>query len=183
MDSSSVVWENKDGSGGEKLKKITLNTLDKTFLLIGNICSQFCGEKPLVRVGKIGSKTLLISCRKQPPNAPFYRARKTSRWGLTELSVDRPVDRPTIIFQTVVPSVDRPRPGYREQVSLSGRPLGRPGPFQRAELSRRSTGSVDRPPARTGVHVCARRSTNPVDRLKPGQKTVKGFKTWSFWLK
>ena len=46
---------------------------------------------------------------------------------------------------------------YREHCSLSGRPVCRPGPFQRAELSGRSTGSVDRPPARsqacTSVHV------------------------------
>ena len=54
----SVCEKNKDGSGGGKLKKISFNTLDKTFLLIGNICSQFCGEKPLERVGKTGSKSL-----------------------------------------------------------------------------------------------------------------------------
>ena len=62
--------------------------------------------------------------------------------------------------------VDRPgRLGLSREQKLSG---GRPG---------RSTG----PPTRTGVHVCARRSivpvdrllarsTGPVDRLKPGQE-------------
>jgi len=146
----------------ENSRKTPFNTLDKTPILIGSISSQFCGEKPFKRVGKTGSKTLLQSSRKQPPNGPIYRAPKTSRWGLTELSVDRPVDRPTVIFQTVKPSVDRSvdrgqdtestalcpvdrsvdQGLSREQSSLDGRPG-------------RSTG----PPARTGVHICARRST------------------------
>ena len=55
MDCSSVCEKNKDESGGEKLKENHFYTLDKTFLLIGNICSQFYGEKPLERVGKTGS--------------------------------------------------------------------------------------------------------------------------------
>ena len=58
MGCSSVCEKNKDESGGGKLEKSLLNTLNKTFLLIGNICSQFCGEKPLKRVGKTGTKTL-----------------------------------------------------------------------------------------------------------------------------
>ena len=83
----------------ENSRKSLLNTLDKTPLLIGSISSLFCGEKkPLNRVGKTGLKTLQKSCGKQPPNGPFYRPPKTSRWGLTELAVDRPVDRPTVIF-------------------------------------------------------------------------------------
>ena len=106
-------------------------------------------------------KTLQKSFPKQPLNAPFYRVWKTSRWGLTGLSVDRPADRPTVIFQTVC-AIGRPvgrpiqdteskslcpvdrsvgRGLSREQSSLDGRP----GPFQRAELSGRSTGSVGRP--------------------------------------
>ena len=58
MDCSSVCEKNKDENGGEKLKKISFNTLDKTPLLIGSISSQFCGERPLKRVGKTGSKSL-----------------------------------------------------------------------------------------------------------------------------
>ena len=64
-------------------------------------------KKPLKRVGKTGSKSLPKSCLKHSPNGPIYRARKTSRWSPGGLSVNRPVDRPTIIFQTVEPSVDR----------------------------------------------------------------------------
>ena len=152
-----------------KTQEISFKTLlIKTPLLIGRISSQFSGENSFNEVGKTGSKPTKKSSLKQPPKAPFYRARKTSRWGLTELSVDRPVDRPTVIFQTVEPSVDRSvdrgqdteskslcpvdrsvdRGLSREQSSLDGRPG-------------RSTG----PPARTGMHVCARRSTGSVDRL------------------
>ena len=92
--------------------------------MIGNICSQICGEKPLVRVGKTGPKTLLKSYLKQPPNAPFYRARKTSRWGS-----DRPVGRP---------ASDRQRSKIRP---LSHRSTGRSTEvrIQRASLSVRST--------------------------------------------
>ena len=63
----------------EKLKESLLTLLIKTPILIRSISSQFCGEKPLKRVGKTGSKSLQKSLSKQPPNAPFYRARKTSR--------------------------------------------------------------------------------------------------------
>ena len=58
MDSSSVVRENKNEKGGGKLKESLLTLLIKTLLLIGSIGSKFCGEKPLKRVGKTGSKSL-----------------------------------------------------------------------------------------------------------------------------
>ena len=61
MGCSSVCEKNKDENGGEKLKESLLTLLIKTLLLIGNICSQICGEKPLVRVGKTGLKTFLKS--------------------------------------------------------------------------------------------------------------------------
>ena len=62
-------------------------------------------------------------------------------------------------------------PGYREQVSLSGRPPGRPGPFQRAKLSGRSTGSVGRPSCQNWRARLCTSIDRPVDRLKPEQKT------------
>ena len=71
MSCSSVCEKNKDGSGGGKLKKICFNTLDKTPLLIGNICSQFCGEKSLKRVGKTGSKSFPKILIKTTPKCPF----------------------------------------------------------------------------------------------------------------
>ena len=66
-----------------------------------------------------------------------------------DLPVDRPVDRPTVIFMTVVPSVDCPvdrawkqratalfwstvrliGTRYREQQLSAGRLASRPGPF------------------------------------------------------
>ena len=93
----------------------------KTPLLIGSISSQFSGENSFKEVGKTGSKSTRNLMAKQCPNPQIYRVRKTSRWGLTELSVDRP----TVIFQTVVPSVDRSVDRAR---------------IQRAQLSVRSTG-------------------------------------------
>ena len=38
---------------GGKLKKISFNTLDKTLLLIGNICSETSGENLLKELGKL----------------------------------------------------------------------------------------------------------------------------------
>ena len=72
----------------------------------------------------------------------FIGLEKLAVGALSGLSVDRPVDRPTVIFQTVVPSVDRSvdrgqdteskslcpvdrsidRGLSREQSSLDGRP-------------------------------------------------------------
>ena len=50
--------KNKDGMCGGKLKKSLLNTLDKTSLLIGNICSQFCGENLLKELAQKLSQNL-----------------------------------------------------------------------------------------------------------------------------
>ena len=58
------------------------------------------------------------------------------------------------------------KPGYREQNSLSGRPLGRPGSFQRAELSGRSTGSVGRPSCQNRRARLCTSVDRPVDRLQ-----------------
>ena len=66
-------------------RKSLLTLLIKTPLLIENICSQFCGEKPLKRVGKTGTKTLQKSWRKQPPNAPFIWLEKLAVGGLSGL--------------------------------------------------------------------------------------------------
>jgi len=68
----------------------------------------------------------------------FIGLEKLAVGGLTDLSVDWPIDRPTVIFQTVEPSVDRgqdtesqslcpvdrpvDRGLSREQSSLDGRP-------------------------------------------------------------
>ena len=92
----------------ENSKKISFTLLIKTPLLIGSISSQFSGENSFNEVGKTGSKSTKNLGGKQCPNPQIYRLRKTSRWGLTGLSDDRPVVRPTVIFHTVVPSVDRP---------------------------------------------------------------------------
>ena len=131
----------------EKLKKITLKTLlinspfDWKYLLSNK------WRKLLNGVEKTSSKPTSKSCRKQPPKAPIYRARKTSRWGS-----GRPAGRP--------------RPWNREQVSLPVDRPGRPGLSREQKLSGSRPGRSTGPPAKAGVHVCARRSTVPVDRLQ-----------------
>ena len=81
----------------------------------------------------------------------FIELEKLAVGGLTDLSVDR---------------------GQDTRASLSVRSTARrPGPFQRAELSGRSTGTVDRPSCQNWR---ARLCTWAVDRLKPGS-TVKGI--------
>ena len=85
----------------ENSRKSFLTLLIKTPLLIGSISSQISGENSFKEVGKTGSKSTRNLVTKQYPNPQIYRARKTSRWGLSGLSVDRLVDRPTVIFQTV----------------------------------------------------------------------------------
>ena len=137
--------------------------------MIGNICSKSSGGKPLNSSGKtsethlkilgknnaqtpkfIGSEKLAVGvcqvCRSTARSTA--NGQKSDRWGC-----GRPPGRPNLWNrESESLPVDRPvdRGISREQTSLDGR-LGR------------STG----PPARTGVHVCARRSTAPVDRLQP----------------
>ena len=173
MDSSSVCVRKQGKRWWRKTqRKSLLNTLDKTFLLIGNICSQFCGEKPLERVGKTGSKSLQKSLSKQPQMPHFIESgklavgvcqncrstarstangQKSDRWGW----VDRP-GRPNLWNreQTLCRSTGPVDRGFLESKAL--RTVDRPG------QPSRSTG----PPARL-VHVCARLA---VDRLTPGQK-------------
>ena len=81
----------------------------------------------------------------------IYRLPKASRWGLSGLAVDRPVDRQRSRIRPLEPPVDRRgRPKRTESTALSS---GRQG---------RQTGHL---PGQ-GVHVRARRSTVPVGRLQ-----------------
>ena len=116
----------------------------------------------------------------------LYPHFKFARWQQTRAILPfRSTDRPTVKFFTVAPhgrSAGRPGLDPESNGSLTGRPpvdradtesraLCRStdpvdrGHFQRAELSGRSTG----PPAQAGVHTCARRSTESVDRLLLGR--------------
>ena len=52
MGCSSVCEKTRKEMVEKKLKKISFNTLDKTLLLIGNICSKSSGGKPLNSSGK-----------------------------------------------------------------------------------------------------------------------------------
>ena len=109
-------------------------------------------EKNPKRYRKTGSKTSPKSYVKLAKIAPFYRVQKYSCLGSKprsdDLSVDRPIDRPTVIFTVGV--VGRPHLGLDLSVDRS---VDR-GKIQRAKLSGRSTeaspksersGSVDRP--------------------------------------
>jgi len=113
----------------ENSRNSLLTLLIKTPLLIGSISTQFSGENSSKRMGKTGSKSLQNLIEKQCPNPQIYRLRKTSRWGLSGLAVDRqrskirplepPVDRKEQRALLSV-SVDRPidRPDTREHCSL-----------------------------------------------------------------
>ena len=146
---------------GEKLKEITFKSLLINFPLDRKYFLFILWRKPLKRIGKTGSKTLQKSCVKQWTKPQIYRARKISHWGLSELAVDRP----TVIFQTVVSfrSTARSTENTREQTALSqstGRSTGL-RVIQRARIrARRSTvavdrlhGAVDRPSLATPVQV------------------------------
>ena len=124
MGCSSVCEKNKDESGGGKLKESLLTLLIKTPLLIGSIGSKFSGENSFNEVGKTGLKSTKNLIKKQCPNPQIYRLRKTSRWGLTDLTVGRPANGHISDRCAIGRPAGRPRPGYREQVSLSGRPPG-----------------------------------------------------------
>jgi len=72
-------------------------------------------EKNPKKMKKAGSKTFPKSYRKLAKRTPFYRVQKYSCWGPEQaqngLSVDRPVDQPTVKFLTigaVGPPPDRP---------------------------------------------------------------------------
>ena len=132
----------------ENSRKSLLAPLIKTPLLIGSISSQFSGENSFNEVGKTGSKSTKNLGEKQCPKPQIYRLRKTSRWGLTELSDDRPVVRPTVIFKTVVPSVDRPADRGQDTESKSLCPVGRPAA---RGLSREQSSLDGRPSWSTGL--------------------------------
>ena len=130
--------ENKDENYGEKLKESLLTLLIKSSLLIGSISTQFCGEKLFWKIGKTGSKGLQNLGSKQWQDPQIYRPEKYSRWGLSELPVDRPGRPPTVKNPTdrqrskirpLEPPVDRPgRPRKTESKSLNfGRPPRSPG--------------------------------------------------------
>ena len=140
----------------EKLKKSLFNTLNKTPILIGSISSLFSGENSFKEVGKTGSKSTRNLGEKQCPNPQIYRLSKTNRWGLSDLSVDRPVDRQWSRIRPLEPPVDRPV-DRKEQRALLSVPVDwvcRP--------------AICQVKACTSVHVGRpSRSTEPVDRLQP----------------
>ena len=92
MGCSSVGEKNKDESGGGKLKESLLTLLIKNPLLIGSISSQFSGENSFNEVGKTGSKSTRNPLQNSPQMAQFIGLQKLAVGGLTELSVDHPVD-------------------------------------------------------------------------------------------
>ena len=105
----------------------------------------------------------------------FIGLEKLAVGSLSGLSVDRPVDRPTVIFQTVVPSVDR---GKDTESKLSVRSAARStGAFPES----RALWTVDQPSSQNwGARLCTsvdrpvdRLQTSvdwSVDRLKPGSR-------------
>ena len=121
--------------------------------MIENICFKTSGENSFNEVGKTGSKSTKNLGEKQCPNPQIYRLRKTSRWGLTDLTVGRPAGRPTVIFQTVVLSVDRPADRGQDTESKSLCPVGRPTArgLSREQSSLERPWSTDRSTGQRGL--------------------------------
>ena len=129
-------------------------------------------------------KTHLKSCGKQPKIAPIYRPKKYSRCRayqlLMLLSVDRPVDLPTVKFLTVATCQSTARstvPRFRPPVDR---------PVDRGQI--RSTGLLASWPCTFCAHRSTTQSTDfwlgqPAGRL-PDSLVSKclGLKTWSFYL-
>ena len=106
------------------------NTLDKTPLLIENICSQISGENFLMKLEKLAQNSLKNLSENSPQNPKFIGLEKLAVGSQVGLPVDRPVDRPTVRILTVEPAIDR---------------LVDRGQDTESRLSARSTGPVDRP--------------------------------------
>ena len=123
--------------------------------MIGSISSQFSGGNSFNEVGKTISKPTKKSWRKQPPNVPIYRARKTSRWG-SDRAVGRPAGRsPTVIFLTVGAAVDRASGTESRALFRSTGPVDRGFPESRSSLAVDRVGrlALQCSKACTSVHV------------------------------
>ena len=97
----------------------------------------------------IGCQKLAVGiCQNCRSTGPVDRQRSKIR------PLESPVDR----------RVDRAIGAESKTLCRSTGPVGRD--FQRVELSGAVDRPVGRPPVHKGVHVCARRSTEPVDRLQ-----------------
>ena len=138
---------------------------------------------------KLAQSPLEILLKNNAQTPKFIGLEKLAVGGLSGLSVDRPVDRPTVIFQTVVPSVDRSR---IQRAQLSVRPTGRStGAFPESRALR-TVDRVGRPAssqnlACTSVHVGrppGRLTSSSVDRSgRPAEARtglLQGLKTWYF---
>ena len=115
-------------------------------------------EKTLLKKWEKLAQSPLKNLReKQYLNPQIYRARKTSRWGLSELPVDRPVDRQRSFFRPLEQrSTARSTELLEQRAELSA---GRPGLSREQKLSGGRPGRSTGPPVHKGVHVCARWST------------------------
>ena len=143
MDSSSVCVRKLEKKWWRKTQEITLNTLDKTSFMIWKWSSKTWGYIIWKEWEKLAQNYSWNLRENSPQMSHFIELEKLAVGPVRP--VGRPPGRPAnghISDRCAIGRpVGRPRPGYREHCSLSGRP----GPFQRAELSRRSTGSIDRP--------------------------------------
>ena len=115
----------------------------------------------------------------------IYTLSKSARWQLAKGRIALPVDRPTVIFMTIEPPVDRP---VDRKLKTENRALCRSTGLSTRAIFREQKLSGGRPtrstglPAKTTVHVRARRSTGAVDRLlrrstvrSTGRRQVKLF--------
>ena len=139
----------------------------KSSLLIGSICTQICGENSVKRMGKTGLEISKILTPKQVTRPPIYRPEKYSRWDLSVLSVDRPVDRPTVIFWPV---------------GATGRLSGRPSSLRKHSFLRAVDRSVVTPRSRNTYLVAYSDFSVVFFDLLPVFVLYYEFFIWSFCL-
>jgi len=136
-----LIWEKLDTFCGEKLKEMLLKTQEnhfwKTLFWYESLSSKTCRET-LWKIEKTSFKTSLKILLKIGQRPYFIELRKLAVEAQDDLSVDRPVDRLTIIFMTIWFTdrpPGRPSPGHREIFSLTVdqhpteswvKPVGRP---------------------------------------------------------
>ena len=147
MDSSSVCVRKLGWKWWRKTQRNHFYTLNKTFLLIENICSQISGENFLMKLEKLAQNSLK-NLEENSTHTPKFIGLEKLAVGVCKnyRSTGRSTGQRSYFRPLSHRSIGRSTEARIQRASLSVRSAARStGTFQRAELSGRSTGSVDRP--------------------------------------
>ena len=198
MGCSSVCEKNKDESGGGKLKKITFKHSWSKLFWLEIFALNFVEKNLLKGLEKLAQKHSpnLVENSAQTPK--FIGLEKLAVGGLTDLSVDRPVDRQRSNFWPLELRSTGPvdRTSGTESTALCRSTARSTGAFPESRPLWTVDRVGDRPSSQnrrarlcTSVDRSRRPTSAPVDLvgrlvdwLKPGIENL-GIKTWSFWMK